>query len=145
LRACYYEEGKRHWFRLHEKGGKRHEVPVHHKAQEYLEAYLAVAAIATEPKSPLFRTIDQHGQRTDRRLQAREVLAMIKRRAQAAGLSPKVSCHTFRATGITAYLDNGGSIEHAQRIAAHESPRTTKLYDRTGDQVSLDEIEKIQI
>jgi site-specific recombinase XerD len=141
----YYEEGKRHWFRLHEKGGKRHEVPVHHKAQEYLEAYLAVAGITKEPKSPLFRTIDPHGQLTERRLQAREVLAMIKRRAQAAGLSPKVCCHTFRATGITAYLDNGGSIEHAQRIAAHESPRTTKLYDRTGDQISLDEIERIVI
>lgn len=53
--------------------------------------------------------------------------------------------HTFRATGITAYLENGGTLEHAQQIAAHESPRTTKLYDRTTDQVSLDEIERISI
>jgi integrase len=53
--------------------------------------------------------------------------------------------HTFRTTGITAYLENGGTLEHAQQIAAHESPRTTKLYDRTTDQVSLDEIERVAI
>ena len=70
---------------------------------------------------------------------------MIKRRAKQAGLSDKVCCHTFRATGITTYLENGGSLEHARRIAAHESARTTKLYDRTSDAVSLDEIERIQI
>ena len=62
-----------------------------------------------------------------------------------AGLSARVCCHTFRATGITAYLENGGTLEHAQAIAAHESPRTTKLYDRTSDQITLDEVERIQI
>ena len=70
---------------------------------------------------------------------------MIKRRGKAAGLREDICCHTFRATGITAYLDNGGTIETAQQIAAHESPRTTKLYDRTSDQLSLDEIEKVII
>lgn len=70
---------------------------------------------------------------------------MIRRRARDAGLSPTLCCHTFRATGITAYLLNGGTLEHAQQIAAHESARTTKLYDRCGDQVSLDEIERILI
>jgi site-specific recombinase XerD len=74
-----------------------------------------------------------------------DAFRMIKRRASAAGLSSAVCCHTFRATGITTYLENGGTIEHAQAIAAHESPRTTKLYDRTGDQISLDEVERIQI
>jgi len=52
---------------------------------------------------------------------------------------------TFRATGITAYLEGGGTIEKAQAIANHESPKTTKLYDRTGDKIDLDEIEKIAI
>jgi len=70
---------------------------------------------------------------------------MIRRRAKRAGVKTKIGCHTFRATGITAYLENGGTLEHAQQIAAHESPRTTKLYDRTTDQVSLDEIERIAI
>ncbi len=70
---------------------------------------------------------------------------MIKRRAKGVGLSDSVCCHTFRATGITAYLENGGTIEHAQQIANHESPKTTKLYDRTSDQITLDEIERIMI
>jgi integrase len=74
-----------------------------------------------------------------------DVLRMIKRRSQAAGLPYSTCCHTFRATGITAYLENGGTIENAQAIAAHESPQTTKLYDRTSDEITLDEIEKIII
>jgi len=57
----------------------------------------------------------------------------------------RIGCHTFRATGITAYLENGGTLEKAQMMAAHESPRTTKLYDRTNDQVTLDEVERIAI
>jgi integrase len=56
---------------------------------------------------------------------------MIRRRAAAAGIAAPIGCHTFRATGITAYLSNGGALEHSQQMAAHESPRTTKLYDRT--------------
>ena len=68
---------------------------------------------------------------------------MIKRRAKAIGLPETICCHTFRATGITAYLENGGTIEHAQQIANHESPKTTKLYDRTSDQITLDEVERI--
>jgi site-specific recombinase XerD len=70
---------------------------------------------------------------------------MIRRRAKVAAIKTKIGCHTFRATGITAYLENGGTLEHVQQIAAYESPRTTKLYDRTTDQVSLDEIERIAI
>ena len=70
---------------------------------------------------------------------------MIRRRARDAGIKTKLGCHTFRATGITTYIKNGGTLEHAQQIAAHESPRTTKLYDRTNDQITLDEIERIAI
>ena len=76
-------------------------------------------------------------------LARRVVLAMIKRRAAAAGFPPSTCCHTFRATGITAYLSNGGTLEHAQQIAGHASPKTTKLYDRTADTVTVDEIERI--
>ena len=70
---------------------------------------------------------------------------MIKRRAAAADLPPSTCCHTFRATGITAYLSNGGTLEHAQQIAWHASPKTTKLYDRTADTITVDEIERIVI
>ena len=141
----YFQQGKRWWFRLHEKGGKYHEVPAHHKAEAYVDEYLETAGIAEDKKCPLFRSLDRHRQLTERRLHRIEVGAMIKRRARQAGLPDNISCHTFRATGITTYLENGGTIEHAQQIAAHESPRTTKLYDRTNDAVSLDEIERIII
>jgi site-specific recombinase XerD len=141
----YYQQGKRSWFRLHEKGGKRHEVPAHHNAYEYLDEYLQAAGIATDKHSPLFRTVDRKGKINERGMTRNDALRMIKRRARKAGLSSAICCHTFRATGITAYLENKGTIEKAQSIAAHESPRTTKLYDRTSDEITLDEVEKIQI
>jgi integrase/recombinase XerD len=141
----YFQEGKRYWFRLHEKGGKRHEVPAHHCAEAYVDAYLAAAQIADDRKGPLFRSLSRRRLLTDRRLHRLEALAMIKRRARQARLPNSTCCHTFRATGITTYLPNGGTIEHAQQIANHESPRTTKLYDRTNDAISLDEIERILI
>jgi len=141
----YYENGKRWWVRLHEKGGKRHEVPAHHNAEAYLDAYLEAAGIRDEKKSPLFRSVDNRRQVTENPMARTDVLRMVKRRAQGAGLPSSTCCHTFRATGITAYLENGGTIENAQAIAAHESPRTTKLYDRTGDEITLDEVERIAI
>lgn len=141
----FYENGRRHWFRLHEKGGKFHEVPAHHKADEYLHAYIDAAGGADAKKAPLFRTINRHRQLTQNRVDANDVLRMIKRHCRQAGLSEKICCHTFRATGITAYLLAGGTIERAAAIAAHESTRTTQLYNRTNDQVSLDEIERIVI
>jgi site-specific recombinase XerD len=141
----YYQQGKRSWLLLHEKGGKEHAVPTHRKAEEYLDTYLASAGIAGAKDTPLFRSIDERRRLTGQRLAARDALAMVKRRAGAAGLGDRVCCHSFRATGITLYLQNRGTLEHAQALASHSSPRTTKLYDRTGDQLSLDEIEKIQI
>jgi site-specific recombinase XerD len=142
----YYQNGKRWWLRLHEKGGKFHEVPAHHNAEAYLDTYLAAAGIADDKKTPLFRSAaGKTGKLTALPLGRRNALDMVKRRAVAAGLSEDTCCHTFRATGITAYLEEGGTIEHAQRIAAHESPKTTKLYDRTGDAIDLDEIERIRI
>ena len=141
----YYCEGKKWWFRLREKGGKTHDVPAHHRAFEYVEAYLDAAGIREQRDTPLFRSASRHRVLTENALSRRDALAMIKRRAKKAGLSPTVCCHTFRATGITAYLDNGGTIENAQAIAAHASPRTTKLYDRTSDDITLDEVERISI
>ena len=141
----YYTEGRRAWFRLHEKGGKLHEVPAHHNAEDYLDAYHRGAGIAGDKKSPSSAPSTADRQLTDRPLSDRDARYMVKRRAKAAGLSDAICNHTFRATGITAYLENGGTIENAQAIAAHESPKTTKLYDRTGDEITLDEISKIHI
>ena len=141
----YYQSGKRWWIRLHEKGGKRHEVPAHHNAEAYIDAYITAAGIGGQKRSPLFRAIDRHRRITERPISRTDVLRMVKRRAEDAGLPSSTCCHTFRATGITAYLENGGTIENAQAIAAHESPRTTKLYDRTNDDITLDEVERIAI
>jgi integrase/recombinase XerD len=142
-----FPEGKRWKLRLHEKGGKEHVVPVHHALKEYLDAYIAVAGIRDEKNGPLFRTLTTAPGRplSIEPMTQPDAWRMIRRRAKAASIKTKIGCHTFRATGITAYLANGGTLEHAQQIAAHESPRTTKLYDRTTDQVSLDEIERIAI
>jgi integrase len=138
---------KRWWFRLHEKGGKLHELPAQHNAESYLDVYLELSGLDSvrQKGSPLFQTIDRSGQLTGKPMHRVDVLRMVKRRARRAGLPSSTCCHTFRATGITAYLQNSGTIEKAQAIAGHESPRTTKLYDRTGDEVSFDEVEKIAI
>lgn len=142
----YYPQGKRYWIRLHEKGGKFHEVPAHHTAEQYLDEYIEIAGIAEEKNKPLFRsTRGRSRELTTRAVSRFDAYKMIRRRAEDAGISSEIACHTFRATGITEYLRNGGTIEHAQQIAAHESPRTTKLYDRTSDAISLDEIERIVI
>lgn len=142
----YYQQGKRWWFRLHEKGGKMHHVPAHHLAEEYMDAYIVAARIdLNDKKAPLFRTFDRRGQLTMRRVTRNDAFRMLKRRAKSAGLSANTCCHTFRTTGITIFILNGGTIEQAQAIAAHDSIRSTKLYDRTGDEITLDEIERIVI
>jgi site-specific recombinase XerD len=142
----YYANGKRYWLRLHEKGGKFHEVPTHHTAEKYLDEYIEAAGIAGEKNKPLFRTSrGQSRTLTANQLSRFDAYQMIKRRARDAGVSAEIVCHTFRATGITEYLRNGGTVEKAAQIAAHESTRTTQLYNRTDDEVTLDEIERIVI
>jgi site-specific recombinase XerD len=142
----WYFQRRRWWVRLHEKGGKRHEMPAHHNLEEYMAAYLDAAGIAGEKGTPLFRTARGKTQQlTERRITQPEVYLMIRRRASGAGIKTLIGCHTFRATGITTYLTNGGKLEVAQQMAAHESARTTGLYDRRGDEVSLDEVERIVI
>ncbi len=140
----YYTQGRRGWVRLHEKGGKEHEVPCHHTLERYLDEYIAAAGLVGDAEGALFRTT---GRKTGigGPLYQQDVYRMIQRRVRQAGLTTRAGCHTFRATGITAYLRNNGLLEHAQVIANHSSPRTTKLYDRRADQVSLDEIEKITL
>ena len=140
----YFIQGRRGWVRLHEKGGKEHEVPCHHTLEALLDTYIERAGLAADPDGPLFRTT---GRKTGEAhaLWQQDAYRMIQRRAAAVGIKTKIGNHTFRATGITAYLKNKGMLEHAQTIANHASPRTTKLYDRRADDISLDEVEKIAI
>jgi len=140
----YFTQGRRGWVRLHEKGGKEHEAPCHHKLEVFLDEYIAAAGIAGDPAGPLFRT---SGRRTGEphRLTQPDAYLMIQRRAGQAGIKTKIGNHTLRATGITDYLKSNGTLEHAQQMANHSSPRTTKLYDRRNDEASLDEYEKVGI
>jgi site-specific recombinase XerD len=141
-----YTQNRRLWVRLREKGGKRHEMPCHHNLEEYLMAYLDNANLRDDAKGPLFRTIGR-GTRvlTVTTLVQANAHAMIQRRMAAAGIATKAGNHSFRATGITSYLKNGGSLEKAAAMANHSSTRTTQLYDRRLDEMSLDEVEKIGI
>ena len=142
----YFVQGRRGWVRLHEKGGKEHEVPCHHNLEQYLDDYIAAAGIAGDPDGPLFRTAaGKTGALTGNAMWQQDAYRIIQRRAETAGIKTRIGNHTFRATGITAYLKNKGTLETAQHIANHESPRTTKLYDRRQDEISLDEVEKISI
>ena len=108
-------------------------MPCHHALAEALRAYIDAAGIAEDRKGWLFRTSPRHNATvlTEQPMAQADAWRMIRRRAAAAGIHAPIGNHTFRATGITAYLGNGGALEHAQSMAAHESPRTTKLYDRT--------------
>ena len=141
-----FYQRNRLWLRLQEKGGKQREMPSHHNLEFYLRDYLGTAGIGDEKKTPLFRAIDKKTKTlSERRLERVHAWAMVRRRAAKAGISTEVCNHTFRATGITAYMENGGRLETAAEMAAHSSTRTTQLYNRTGDQVSLDEVERIII
>ena len=132
-------------FLLHEKGGKEHQVPAHHRLIEYLGEYMDATGLWHSPKSPLFQSVDITKSRLKgTRMNRQIVFQMVRRRARRAGLPNTINCHSFRATGITNYLSNGGSLEDARAIAAHESSQTTRLYDRTGDSITLDEIERIR-
>jgi integrase/recombinase XerD len=106
----YYENGKRWWLRLHEKGGTFHEVPAHHKLEEYIDTYINISGLWEDTKGPLFRTVLGKSQRlTNNYMAPADVYRMIRRRAKQAGITTPIGCHTFRAIGITNYLENGGT------------------------------------
>lgn len=140
-----YQNGRRWWIRLKEKGGRMHEMPLHHTAEEYLLAYLDAGELHAQKGMPLFRTLDRKRNLTENRLLRQDAWGIVKRRCRDAGLGVIFSNHTMRATGITAYMLSGGTLERAQQMAAHASSRTTNMYNRADDAVTLDEVERIQI
>lgn len=139
-----YVQNRRLWVRLHEKGGKRHDMPCHHNLDAWLHDYIEGCALSGNRRGALFRTIARGtGRLSDRAMQQADAYAMIRRRAAAAGIATLIGNHSFRATGITVYLKNGGTLEKAATMANHASTRTTQLYDRRPDDVTLDEVERI--
>lgn len=160
----YFQDGK-HWsVRLREKNSKVIKMPVQHKLEEHLDAYIdAVGGAEAFPfetvtdlrdrsktkqtkKRPLFlSTRGRSGQLTDRRMTRQDAWRMVRRRAKQAGIKGNIGNHSFRGTGITNYLENGGNLSEAQRMAGHADPRTTRLYDRRDEKITRGEVEKITI
>jgi site-specific recombinase XerD len=140
----YFSQGRRGWIRLHEKGGKEHEAPCVPKLEVYLDAYIAAAGIGNDRDGPLFRTTGRFTG-VPHRMTQQDGYRMIARRARQAGIKTRIGNHSMRATGITDYLKSDGTLEHAQTMAAHSSPRTTKLYDRRNEETELGEYEKVRI
>jgi integrase/recombinase XerD len=129
----YFTQGRRGWIRLHEKGGKEHEVSCHHTLEAYLDEYIAAACIRDDADGPLFRTAGHKtkGPRSAPAMWQQDVYRMIQRRAKAADIKTKIGNHTFRATGITAYLKNKGTLER-NSLAERAPPRSPSGASRRG-------------
>lgn len=133
------------WMIFREKGGLYHEMPCHHKLEDHLQVYLHNRG---NSDGPLFQTIDRKTKKfAGTRLNRRNALAAVKRRARATGLDPAHLCnHSFRGTGITTFLLRSSTkLETAQRMAGHKDPRSTQLYARRNKAISLAEVEQINI
>lgn len=141
-----YVQQQRLWVRLREKGGKAHSMPCHHTLEMALRAYLDGTGIAFDPKGALFRTIARGtGQLSETTLAQANAYAMVRRRAAAAGIATKIGSHALRATGITTYLRNGGTLENAAAIANHVSTRSTQRYGDHSRVIEIEEIERISL
>jgi integrase/recombinase XerD len=142
----YFSQKKRWWLRHHEKNGKLNGMRCHHKLEYCLEAYITATGIGADRQGPLFRpAMGRTAKLTDRPMLHGDVWSMVRRRASDGGIETAIGCHTFRATGITDYLTNGGRIEVAQRVAWHSNAKTTGLYDRRNDDISVGEVERMGI
>ena len=109
-----------------------------------MHEYIDGAGLANDPKALLFQTYSRAtGQLTGNPLPQANAYMMIQRRSKSGEIATKIGNHTFRATGVTAYLKNGGTLENAALMANHASTRTTQLYDRRAEEVTLDEVERI--
>lgn len=141
----YELRGTERWLIGEEKGSKRHEMPVHPSLELFLDDYIGYCGLE-DPATPLFQSSTARGGKlTGRKFDRTAAWRMIRRRAKAAEVFRDIGNHSFRATGITAYLNAGGSIEDARIMANHSNATTTKLYDRTGDKVKVQELGRIKI
>jgi integrase len=144
LTCDYIDLGRQTFLRLREKGGVEREIPCHPNLTGYLDDWIRASGISgNDPLFPTF-TGPAHGQVSGNSIGRDECLQMVKRRLKRAGLPLLFSNHSFRATGITTFLENGGQLETAQRIAGHADSRTTKGYDRRATRLELSEIARVR-
>ncbi len=146
MRICDYRvNGREAEFLLIDKGGQEKIIPVHHIAARYVDEYIEQAGFHSQSNEYLFRSFEKgKSELSNKPLDRTNAWAMVKRRAKRAGLSNLISNHTFRGTGMTNFLENGGELEIAQEIAGHSDVRTTKLYDGRKHKATKSEIERIR-
>ncbi|MFL5328662.1 MAG: tyrosine-type recombinase/integrase [Gemmataceae bacterium] len=146
-RLHYYGDGIQHYLRFEEKGGKSRELPVRHDLQELITNYLVAAGLECASSArPLFCTLNgRTGRLTDRPFSAIDACRMLKKRLSAAGLSDRISPHSFRVCTITDLLSQGVALEDVQYLAGHADPRTTRLYDRRQRRVTRNIVERISV
>jgi integrase len=142
----FQNDGGNAWLVLHEKGGKQRRLPAHHRVREYVSTYLDRANIDAlmHARAPLFQSAPRTAKHlSGSALDRSAVLAIVKRRCRAAGLPSAICNHSFRATGITLYQENGGNIDAAAYLAGHSDPRTTQLYNRAQRQPRHADVERV--
>jgi len=146
-RDGFYHAGEQWMLHFEEKNGKSREIPVRHDLGQMLFADLDAAGLRDAPKgSPLFRTAYRKtGRLTEHGMHVMDVCRMVKRRMRDAGLSGRLSPHSFRVTTITDLLEQGVPLEDVQRLAGHADPRTTRLYDRRDKKITRNIVERISI
>jgi len=146
-RAHFYTVSDQCCLRFAEKGGKSREIPVRHDLTQFIVEYLTASGLEYADKpSPLFRTTIRRSRRlTQLAMTADDVARMVKRRLREAGLSERLSPHSFRVTTITDLLTQGVSLEDVQNLAGHADPRTTRLYDRRQRLVTRNIVERISV
>jgi integrase/recombinase XerD len=146
-RRDFYEVGDQFYLRFHEKGGKVREIPARHDLQQSLNEFLDRSGLRNaDPQSPLFRTTERKTKRlTQRGMTADDIARMVKRRLRDAGLSTRLSPHSFRVTTITDLLEQGVPLADVQYLAGHADPRTTRLYDRRQRRVTRNIVERISV
>jgi integrase len=139
---------QRRWtaVRFEKRDGGMHNMPMHPNLKTFLREYVGGAGIGMDPAGHLFRSARGKGEiLSEKPMNRVDVYRMIRRRVQVAGIKAKIGCHSFRATGITEYLRNGGKLEFAQHMANHKSSRTTSLYAERKGEPPLDEVKRIVI
>lgn len=142
----FRDDALRPTLQFHEKGGKQRSIPVRADLRELLLRYLAFVDTAHTPRdAPLFRALTRRGELSDRGLTAIDMCRMMKSRLRAAGLPDHFSPHSLRVATITDLLRQRIPFEEVQYLAGHSDARTTRLYNRTQQQVSRNLVERISV
>lgn len=145
--ADFYQAGNQWCFRFSEKGGKSREIPVRHDLQGFVLEYIEIAALnpQSEHEKLFCSAFGRTTRLTDRSMTANDICRMVKRRIRDAGLSPRLSPHSFRVCTITDLLEQDVPLEDVQRLAGHADPRTTRLYDRRKKKITRNIVERISV